>query len=218
LLVVTGARCPLINKARGGCCCRATGDHRAPLPPRRAGCSPAVFAWTSVQREPPTPGGPGSGLRPGRRRRRFLGQPAAAPVLYNTYTPGDTCEAQRAAMEYKELTRKGRSGDRDWTRGKIFCHTRLKARSNHVPIVFTGVKTIGTWLVAFTGAAGAQSGRRPGRAPEGRGEGACTSCYAGRQSRRAAPPCPQALWAPPCTAAKRVVWPSARPRAVLVRP
>jgi hypothetical protein len=36
LLVVTGAaRCPLTNKARG-CCCRTTGDHRAPLRPGRA--------------------------------------------------------------------------------------------------------------------------------------------------------------------------------------
>jgi hypothetical protein len=32
----------------------------------------------------------------------------------------------------KEMTRKGRSGDRDWTRGNIFCHARLKARFNHV--------------------------------------------------------------------------------------
>jgi hypothetical protein len=39
----------------------------------------------------------------------------------------------------KELTRKGRSGDRDWTRGNILCHARLKARFNHVPIVFTGM-------------------------------------------------------------------------------
>jgi hypothetical protein len=38
-----------------------------------------------------------------------------------------------------ELTRKGRSGDRDWTRGNIPCHAGLKARFNHVPIVYTGI-------------------------------------------------------------------------------
>jgi hypothetical protein len=56
-------------------------------------------------------------------------------------TRNDTCEAQRAAMEYarSELTRKGRSGDRDWTRGNILCHARLEARFNHVSIVFTGM-------------------------------------------------------------------------------
>jgi hypothetical protein len=57
-----------------------------------------------------------------------------------TLTRNDTCEAQRAAMKIrKELTRKGRSGDRDWTPGNILCHARLKARFNHVPIVFTGM-------------------------------------------------------------------------------
>ena len=39
----------------------------------------------------------------------------------------------------KELTRKGRSGDRDWTRENILCHARLEARFNHVSIVFTGM-------------------------------------------------------------------------------
>jgi hypothetical protein len=56
-------------------------------------------------------------------------------------TRNGTCEAQSASSDgkRKELTRKGRSGDRDWTRGNILCHARLKARSNNVPIVFTGM-------------------------------------------------------------------------------
>jgi hypothetical protein len=39
----------------------------------------------------------------------------------------------------KVMTRKGRFRDRDWTRGNILCHAGLKARFNHVPIVFTGM-------------------------------------------------------------------------------
>ena len=64
-----------------------------------------------------------------------------------TLTRNDTCEAQRAAMKIrKELTRKGRSGDRDWTRGNILCRARLKARFNHVPIVFTGMTATNSQL------------------------------------------------------------------------
>jgi hypothetical protein len=34
----------------------------------------------------------------------------------------------------KELSRKGRSGDRDWARGNILCHTGLKARFDQVQV------------------------------------------------------------------------------------
>jgi hypothetical protein len=44
-----------------------------------ASCPPLRVIYVVVQREP-TPGGPGSGLRPG--RKCFSCQPAAAPVLY----------------------------------------------------------------------------------------------------------------------------------------
>jgi hypothetical protein len=58
------------NKTRGYCC--RTPSRARPLSPIAAEArSPAVFTCTSVQREL-TPGGPGSGLRPG--RKRFLRQ------------------------------------------------------------------------------------------------------------------------------------------------
>jgi hypothetical protein len=50
-------------------------------------CSPAVFTCTSVQREP-TPGGPGSGLRQG--RKRFLCQLPLWFYIYNQDTGTQT--------------------------------------------------------------------------------------------------------------------------------
>jgi hypothetical protein len=79
LLVVTGARCPLTKPvlARGVTVTavelQATTEPHCRLQPRRAG-SPAVFTCTSVQREL-TPGGPGSGLRPGRKRSLYYALP-----------------------------------------------------------------------------------------------------------------------------------------------
>jgi hypothetical protein len=66
LLVVTGAQCPLTKPAVAAVEQQATTEPHCSRA-RRAACSPAVFTCMSVQREL-TPGGPGSGLRPGRRR------------------------------------------------------------------------------------------------------------------------------------------------------
>jgi hypothetical protein len=68
-----GSKTPVMgptNKARGPWL--LLSSNMRPLSPIAAeALSPAVFVYTSVQREP-APGGPGSGLRPG--RRRFLCQ------------------------------------------------------------------------------------------------------------------------------------------------
>jgi hypothetical protein len=67
LLVVTGARCPLTKPTV------TAVEQQATIEPHcsRAGVQPGGIYVYVVQREP-TPGGPGPGLRPG--RRRFLCQ------------------------------------------------------------------------------------------------------------------------------------------------
>jgi hypothetical protein len=66
LLVVTGARCPLTKPVVTAVELQATTE-----PHCSRGVQPGGIYVHVVQREP-TPGGPGSGVRPG--RRRFLWQ------------------------------------------------------------------------------------------------------------------------------------------------
>jgi hypothetical protein len=79
LLVVTGARCPLTKPVVAAVELQATTE-----PHCSRGVQPGGIYVYVVQREP-TPGGPGSGLRPG--RKRFLCQ---LPLWFYIFSPKKT--------------------------------------------------------------------------------------------------------------------------------
>jgi hypothetical protein len=142
---ISGPRVSSAAWYRLGCLLRGTTRPRLCTP---VACTSQVLVY--LLRAPPT-GGTHSASR---ALRICTGQPVSQletqggqppPRRSRSAFPQHRARArQRRGIAHnslfcKELTRKGRSGDRDWTRENIPCHARLKARFNHVPIVFTGM-------------------------------------------------------------------------------